>query len=975
MGVLEGNRRLTESSDSISSRSASVIPFKTSTVNRTHLLSPLSRLSKEASPQRQCIQNVVSQSSRASAQYSQSGVLQSHLCNPQESDRVETDHQSVCTQSIPNQLPVYHGNCHNCPRCHGTRPLGCDHRPKRGLLAGAYAPLLKEVSQIHSGRQGLSAHHTRLWARDSSEDFHGTGKGVGQTPQVTGHCDSYLFGRLDYSSQKPQYSGNTVAAGPGSVSEMWNGSQLQEISVSTDSGHDLYRYQVQAGSGPGSATSGEIGQVRQSAESPSATEKNDSREVEITDRPDVFHDEADSVGQINDQAFPVASGRQLVTGQGLSEGHSESVTISAASHSLVERQTEHTGRSQSADLQGVHTAVHRCELGRLGSPSRGRSPGNTGEMVLRTEEPRYQLEGAQSSCVSSSSPQEPGQRSKCLGSVGQFHSGRIHQQTRGYAVSCSDGTDLGTVLSSQISQVSAQGSSYSGPTQHGGGYTEQRQPAHTHRVVSPSRGSESAVEQVGQAAGGSVRHQVQQKAGVVCVSNAGQSSMEGRCSVSGLDGPGSLRLSSGSTPGQSVAENDGRAMYPHPNRSVEDGSPLVSTTPPVVNRPTVASIRQGGSLNSTTLRSQLQKRGRSKTARLETIQSGLRKEGYSDSVAEKAAKCRKSSTLNIYDSKWLVFVDWCSERDMDPLLVTAGQVASFLEWLFEGPKKASPSTVAGYRAAISKVLKANGGIEISNNQVISDLMSYFKLQRPSVNSKFPKWDLVLVLKTLKKPPFVDMVNGNLKFITWKTVFLLLLAVGARRGEVHAIDSSSITQLDNFRSMVMKPNPVFMAKTHNMGNGGVLSAIKVDSLKEVSGKNPDMDYDLCPVRAVKYYMSKTEPVRKGIKQLFITYKAGDTRPAAKNTISSWVKQLILYSYEHAQKDQELIALCQTSTHELRALSSSLALFNNVAIEDILSCCRWSNQTTFTSHYLRDCSDLNQKIHQVLPLSVAGGVIRK
>ena len=64
------------------------------------------------------------------------------------------------------------------------------------------------------------------------------------------------------------------------------------------------------------------------------------------------------------------------------------------------------------------------------------------------------------------------------------------------------------------------------------------------------------------------------------------------------------------------------------------------------------------------------------------------------------------------------------------------------------------------------------------------------------------WDLSLVLRALTRYPFEskDMSTISLKHLTLKTVFLLSLASGAQRGEIHALDLSRIRWSDRMAKM-------------------------------------------------------------------------------------------------------------------------------------------------------------------------------
>ena len=110
-------------------------------------------------------------------------------------------------------------------------------------------------------------------------------------------------------------------------------------------------------------------------------------------------------------------------------------------------------------------------------------------------------------------------------------------------------------------------------------------------------------------------------------------------------------------------------------------------------------------------------------------------------------------------------------------------IADFLAYLFT-EKNLKPTTIAGYRTAIANHLGCD--FDISKNLELNRLLASFHRDRPVKDRAVPKWDLSIVLLALTKPPrFEPLRKPSLKFLTFKTVFLITLASGRRRGEVHA----------------------------------------------------------------------------------------------------------------------------------------------------------------------------------------------
>ena len=87
-------------------------------------------------------------------------------------------------------------------------------------------------------------------------------------------------------------------------------------------------------------------------------------------------------------------------------------------------------------------------------------------------------------------------------------------------------------------------------------------------------------------------------------------------------------------------------------------------------------------------------------------------------------------------------------------------------------------TIDGYRMAIVDTLGPTGR-HISQSSILNKLLSSFHRDR------LPKWNLSVVLNELTKAPFEPMKDTDLKHLILKTAFLLALASGKRRSEIHA----------------------------------------------------------------------------------------------------------------------------------------------------------------------------------------------
>ena len=120
-----------------------------------------------------------------------------------------------------------------------------------------------------------------------------------------------------------------------------------------------------------------------------------------------------------------------------------------------------------------------------------------------------------------------------------------------------------------------------------------------------------------------------------------------------------------------------------------------------------------------------------------------------------------------------------------------------------------------------------------------------ELQRPRLTPVLPQWDLGIVREALSKPPYEPLREASLKHLTLKTVFLLAMASGGRRGKLQAL--------------VLDPQYIqFKPK-----GAGVTLYFR-----------PEFGAPNGPVIALKYYhryMSEHPELRKGRRCLFIPFK--------------------------------------------------------------------------------------------------------
>ena len=137
-----------------------------------------------------------------------------------------------------------------------------------------------------------------------------------------------------------------------------------------------------------------------------------------------------------------------------------------------------------------------------------------------------------------------------------------------------------------------------------------------------------------------------------------------------------------------------------------------------------------------------------------------------------------------------------------------------------------------------------------------------------------------------------MKDTDLKHLTLKTAFLLALASGKRRSEIHAWIANKVSNLGQWEKVALFPSD-FIAKNQLAREGSQsVSPVTIPALTTFVDRQFKEDRTFCPVRALRYYLDRTKDLRGSQSLLFKKGHTSDIRPA---TLSSWLKQTILLYY--------------------------------------------------------------------------------
>ena len=549
----------------------------------------------------------------------------------------------------------------------------------------------------------------------------------------------------------------------------------------------------------------------------------------------------------------------------------------------------------------------------------------------------------------------------------QHYGCSIHQQGRRYEVRLTLCPSLAAPMLVQPQSNSTEGQTHSRPSECNCRQIVSPKAGHSDGVVPPSRDLRPPLSNLALSPSGHVCNKVQLQASSICVPNSRPKGLVSGCSDIVLGGPGHVPLPPSVSDGEggqqavrslvSQSNPDCPGMAQHalvlgPSGAICEGSSL-SSTPPRSSDPT---FQQGTSQGS----------DKPKSPCLAPRAQTIKEQGFSSPVASRIEAPQRRSTRTVYEAKWAVFIRWCETSQVDFRNPSIKQIADFLLHLFQ-EKNLQPSTIDGYRSAIADKL-GNTSINVGKDDNLTRLLDSFHRDRPKGRRGVPAWNLSLVLHQLTKAPFEPLRKASLKHLTFKTVFLLALASGKRRSEIHAWLNKNIRHQADWSKVSLYPSPSFLAKNHLAKEGPeCVAPVVIPALAPTLDKSLKEDRSLCPVRALRYYLDKTQDLRTGKELVFVSFKQGFDRDISPATISSWIKQTVVLCYDLS--DQESLTLHQVKAHDVRAFAASKAFQGGISLDQILAACHWKSHNTFTQFYLKDVAWADKELFHLGPVVAA------
>ena len=529
----------------------------------------------------------------------------------------------------------------------------------------------------------------------------------------------------------------------------------------------------------------------------------------------------------------------------------------------------------------------------------------------------------------------------------QYHHGCLYQQGGRDSVPVSVPLGTGRLGMVQATRDLSCGQPPVGRQERPRGRPVQRDPPSSDGVDPPQRGDQCNISTLAHTACGPVRVGEEPQVASVLLNSAVPVIERGERPDAELGLPLRVRVPTDSPHTESAAEAEASADSPDPPGSPVLAQPAVVSPDDVdVDGSSEGDLSEGRPPEERGHGDEVPQTGGDEVDCMASVRKSFVDRIFSANVADTAARARRESTRRVYGSRLKHYQRWCVDRGVDPVKAPLTEVAEFLENLRTVRHKGNPlapSTFAGYRSAIAAIHQGfSDGSTVSSNTDLSTLLKGIFMVTAKPRTLKETWDLPTVLRYLAGPPFEPLATAPLKSVAIKTAFLIQLASARRVSWVHScrIDPSHLRWENG--GVRLLPS---LLLDKNQSSSFTPSSVFLLSLKEHS---PD-DKVHCPLRALKWYLKLTEPLRGAEKALFIISKE-PYKKASKGTVAGWVKEAISGAYSHLSREQrEQMGI---RAHDTRGVATTWAATVGVPFEEIMDAAAWSRPQTFARFYLKD-----------------------
>ncbi|KAL0203697.1 hypothetical protein M9458_001715, partial [Cirrhinus mrigala] len=212
------------------------------------------------------------------------------------------------------------------------------------------------------------------------------------------------------------------------------------------------------------------------------------------------------------------------------------------------------------------------------------------------------------------------------------------------------------------------------------------------------------------------------------------------------------------------------------------------------------------------------------------------------------------------------------------------------------------------------------------------------LPRPHL---IPSWDLSVVLTGLRRKPFEPLGSVELKYLLLKTSLLIALTSIKRVGDLHAfsVNESCLEFGPADSHVILRPRPGYVSKVPTTPFRDQVVNLQVLPPEEA---DPALAL-LCPVRALRIYVGRTQSFRRSQQLCFGGQQKGNA--VSKQKLAHWVVDVITLANQ-CQGDPCPLGV---QAHSTRSVASSWALAHGASLADVCRAVSWATSNTFARFY--------------------------
>ena len=301
-------------------------------------------------------------------------------------------------------------------------------------------------------------------------------------------------------------------------------------------------------------------------------------------------------------------------------------------------------------------------------------------------------------------------------------------------------------------------------------------------------------------------------------------------------------------------------------------------------------------------------------------------QGFSAGAVEVMQRARRTGTQSAYESAWLKWMGWCSERDTDPFCATVADIVNFMAGrLRDGLEYA---TLNVYRSALSLFHPEIDGVRVGQHPAVREFMAGAFNTRPPQARYQRTWDVNQVLEHIRT--LGDNSQMSMKFLTHKLAMLLALTNVNRAHELQRLNPALIR--DHGHYIIWHIDKLTKVKRPSR------SEVKL-TLYEFT------ETALDALACLRVYLTRTSLWRNSVakqEQLFLAV-VQPHGPVATSTISRWLKELMAAAG---------IDVSIFKAHSVRAAACSKAADMGLSVPQIVERANWSSARTFHRFYHKD-----------------------